>query len=525
MSDSFHKKKLQLFYIVPLLYIISIYMSVILIGTEDPAEYLLFLPAVFGVLNIIVSVRFCKLENRMMLLNAAILCKYATIPFFLVGGLVLTLCFLLSFIPVPFMIFVGPALALVGVVIGWLVLAFESPYLIAYWYLSVKEGKCSKVSAVFGIIFQFFFLIDVIEVMYLTFKEKKKRWLTATVLGALVLAFLTAVILLIYAGSTWLSESNSGNEDIKIRSLEVYSAAENDAQIYHANYPYYFYAFTADGEKYKKSGLFNLNEPVRNASLSQDDIRYFIEYISALSEDGSQEGNNISYYVRLHYTDESGEDVYLYDRGYDTFPNGWEEFIDHYNQILGGEYLAGSGEVVAITPEFLTETFGVSDEDVRSGTLQDVIDTMELDLLECTGLFYIDEMLDGYYVKVNEEAMEPYRPKELISKESTLEEYDAFVEKYLEVLGWDPSMEMDSGQDGFRYFYNKDIAFYIARTADMDMLPIVEGNNGSYYTMELDAHMEGMTMCMDFYYNGDYKYLIIPSAVDPDMILAFGRLN
>jgi len=337
--------------------------------------------------------------------------------------------------------------------------------------------------------------------------------------------------LLLAAGSLLIVTGCSSKEDhtqveIHLQSMEVYSFAENDAQVYHVNYPYYFYAVTLNKDGYMKSSMFDLNQPVGNTLLSQTEIQYFIDYTSSLPSSSGGRGNDMAYYVRLNYRDENGESTYLNRRGYDTFPDGWDEFIDRYNQILGGKYLTGSGKLQSVTPEFLTETFGVTDEDVRSGTLQDVIDVMELDMLECTGLFYITDALNGYYVSINEDAMEPYRPRELLSVESTWEEYDAFVEEYLNALGWDLSAETNSDQDGFRYFYDEatGLSFYTARTCDMDMLPVGHANTDDYYTMELDAHMEDMVITEDFYYNADHKFLIIPEIKDPDMILAFCEL-
>jgi len=48
--------------------------------------------------------------------------------------------------------------------------------------------------AVFGIIFQFFFLLDVVAVMLLTFKERKLRWLTISILVVLFLSLLGLII-------------------------------------------------------------------------------------------------------------------------------------------------------------------------------------------------------------------------------------------------------------------------------------------------------------------------------------------
>lgn len=183
------------FYIFPILYVVSVYCSPILAGLEQlvpAAAYFIFLPFVFGGLNIVAAVNYCKPENRIMMLNAAVLVKYALIPFYIFGGFLIIIGALMTFIPVPFMIFVGPMLAVLGTAFGWLILAFGSPYTIAYLRLSSKTKIRPAVMAVLHSVLQFFFTLDVIDVMILTLKERKWKKLT---IGIIVL-LTTAIILL-----------------------------------------------------------------------------------------------------------------------------------------------------------------------------------------------------------------------------------------------------------------------------------------------------------------------------------------
>lgn len=173
--------KLHPFIIFPLLYVVSVYLlPVFFVMMEESslASYLVYLPLVFGVINIIVSITFCKPENRIILFHSTVLVKYTLIPFFIIGGMILTASFLISFIPVPFMIFIGPVVTVLGSVIGWLVLAFGAPYAIAYLRLSAKAGVRTKAAVVLHIILQFFFTLDVIDVMILTLKERRWQKLT-----------------------------------------------------------------------------------------------------------------------------------------------------------------------------------------------------------------------------------------------------------------------------------------------------------------------------------------------------------
>lgn len=196
------KKGFHPFYIFPILYVVSVYMMPFWAQFEAEQlsffTYLIFLPLLFGVSNIIVSVKFCKPENRRILLNACVLVKYSLIPFFLVGGCIVLFFLFLSLIPVPFMIFVGPSLALMCSMIGWLILAFEAPYTISYLCASAKENTRPKATVVVHSILQFFFTVDVIDVMVLTLRER--RWVKLTV-GVILLLVIAVIALVALIGS------------------------------------------------------------------------------------------------------------------------------------------------------------------------------------------------------------------------------------------------------------------------------------------------------------------------------------
>ena len=62
----------RLFYIFPVLYIISVYMAFISFFTESRISfihYLAFTPFIFGILNIIMSARYCKPEYYNIMFN------------------------------------------------------------------------------------------------------------------------------------------------------------------------------------------------------------------------------------------------------------------------------------------------------------------------------------------------------------------------------------------------------------------------------------------------------------------------
>lgn len=196
-----HARGFHPFYIFPLLYVLSIYLMPAYLSIQIEGVDLTclgFLPFAFGILNIIAAVKFCKPENRNIMLNAAVLVKYTMIPFFALGGIAITLFLLLSFIPVPFMIFAGPMFFIFGIIYGWFILAFESPYTISYLRLSSESNALSKAIAVVHGILQFFFFADVVDVMFLTLRARKWKKLTITLIVICVISALAFFTFIIY---------------------------------------------------------------------------------------------------------------------------------------------------------------------------------------------------------------------------------------------------------------------------------------------------------------------------------------
>lgn len=309
-----------------------------------------------------------------------------------------------------------------------------------------------------------------------------------------------------------------------IEKLEVWSAAQNDDHIYHVDYPHHFYYFASSSGDMVAGHLEDLENNIPAKEMTSEEYAFFIDYVTGLPTQEKTEASVFSYRIYIRYYDENGERQSGFFEGYDTFPPGWEEFITRYNHICGGEYLIVNNTIQEVTPEFLTEVFGVTDDDVKDGTLQDVIDTQELNLVKITELFNMEAALNAYYASTKEELLLPYRPAELQMLASTQEEYNHFVEAYLERLGTDKWEEAKSSQAHLRYLKNTASSewLYIGRTADLESLSLTPpANADGYYCINLDAHMEGMTYSADFIYSADGKYFLVYEVNDPDILLPF----
>lgn len=184
-------------YIMPVLYVLSAYLLPVILsglskvsdtGAGSPAAPLWFwgLPVLFGIFNLILVLTVGKRATRTQLLNCARIVKYGLIPFYILGGICIALCILLMFTPVVIMVFVGPAVAFMLSVIGWIILACGAPYSMAYIVRAYKENVHDGALSAFAGIFQFFFVMDVIFLIILACKDRRYRRISQSRYGNVV---------------------------------------------------------------------------------------------------------------------------------------------------------------------------------------------------------------------------------------------------------------------------------------------------------------------------------------------------
>ena len=321
-------------------------------------------------------------------------------------------------------------------------------------------------------------------------------------------ACICVMIWLSGCGLLWQTVSNTQRNEI--RSLEVWSPVENDEWIYHVNYPHYYYGFNR--KDMGSTSIYDFSQAIPVDKVPQKDFEFLRDYVLALPDEDKEEGSVLAYAILLHYYDENGETEMVYVEGYDELPEGFDTFVEKVNHLCGASYLTGSGSLQEVTPEYLTEVWGVTDDDVPGGTLEEFIRQEELDMKKLTEDFHMESALYSFYTGQKDPIINPYRASVLQETDSTEEEYNRFIEEFaarLSDIGYELQESVAEAQDQDEMIrYNDE--FYIARSADLSKMAIREpGYEGGYYQIDLDAHMEGMTMAADFIYSQDGKYVLI----------------
>ena len=205
-------KRFSPLYVFAALYVAGVYAFVPLLlalnktasQAHSQAEYdaqsvsfPLLIPVILGVINLIAVIALRHQTTREQLLNCALFIKYALIPFYIMGGLCIACALLLMFTPVVIMMFVGPAVAVIFSVAGWVILVCGAPFSIGYLVKAKNEGIHPRALCKIAGILQLFFAADVLSMMVLAFKERK--WIKTTVILLLILlAGITGVM--IWAG-------------------------------------------------------------------------------------------------------------------------------------------------------------------------------------------------------------------------------------------------------------------------------------------------------------------------------------
>lgn len=198
-------KKFHWIYVLALCYVAAVYMAPVLSfllgnNVEDGSNlpfYPIGIPILLGIINFIIIHAKKDSIGRVRLLKCAVLIKYAMIPIYILGGLLIAICLLLMFTPVVIMVFVGPAVAIMLSFIGWLYMIGTAPYSLAYISESRKNGVHGRILCRAAAILQFFFIADVISIMVLALKEKRCVKSTLLVLAILILGFIGCVVWLV----------------------------------------------------------------------------------------------------------------------------------------------------------------------------------------------------------------------------------------------------------------------------------------------------------------------------------------
>ena len=337
-----------------------------------------------------------------------------------------------------------------------------------------------------------------------------------------IFAFITTIVSII-AVVVCLFLKKEDDEKLYLDYIEVYSFAENEQGAYHIYYPKYIEELSEEGNgAVTRRALTNKIMPDQ---LTQEQIQFVINYLNNNSnyiEEG--EATPYAYKVVLRAHSEKEGNIYINIKGIDEFPVGWDEFISFINKICGENSLK-SGNIQKVTPQLLTELYGVTNADLQKGNLNDMIASMAISMMDLMEGLDINKCIEEYEKRLELPPQESYLIR---INQSTDAEFEAFVEEYIGVLNNVYDFEKGSGEcpGVMREFVrasNHYANIFIGRTQNFQdeciILPFDEDEEK--YTVSWHY---GEFTCggFVFYYSADYKYfLVADDRVDQECIDAF----
>ncbi len=152
---------------------------------------------IISVISLIFIIVFRKKISRERLLSRTLFIKFSLMPIYIIGGILIAISLLLTISPVVVMIFVGPTVAITLAVIGWVLLACSSVYSVPCIIKLFREGESvvSKALCIFSIVAQYCYVLDIVSIIILAFKEKKGKEVKHSLLAIVAVVILGMVVL------------------------------------------------------------------------------------------------------------------------------------------------------------------------------------------------------------------------------------------------------------------------------------------------------------------------------------------
>lgn len=347
-----------------------------------------------------------------------------------------------------------------------------------------------------------------------------------------VFAFIILIFLIALIGCTQNSDSgNQGSKfqpEMQIVSLSVHSYAENEQGIYSVEYPEA--AVQISAQTNGEAQVIELSNCILPENLSTEEKKYLYDYINGLPEEEDVDNDEgYAYYVYFTYRI-GGKETDIFKYSFNTFPEEWDTFVSEVNRICGGDYLTGVGEVQRFDVDFVRNVYGLTDDDIVEGTLEEYLAEYKWEMGHAISESWDFRDWVDEYNKMT--IYEEWSSVELRSAESTEDEFQVMVYDYMNTLG-EPGewTEMERGIDApaaVRYFRQTDGpgAVIIGRTEDLGELKVSEPYEGSritYYRILCVENSDKYDRLpyAPFYYSDDDKFFLVCYNVEDDAIASF----
>lgn len=304
--------------------------------------------------------------------------------------------------------------------------------------------------------------------------------------------------------SSKANEGGTNENQVWMYSIQFTLASKNDNHIYSAKFPYYFYKLDSYSKEIKMCDF--AEKP--NKTISREDFNLFNDFVNKHADDKKSDNSVFAYSIYFAYYDEEGNRQANYCEGHDSFPEEINELVDKFNELCGQVVLSHPDKVQKLTGEFIRDELQVNDYPVEA--IDEMIENSYLSFGRFVGsIGSLESYMKGYEHSLDEEKIKDIMPTELRPEVAvTDEEFDEFLKAFLRQLGDEWEIDEYSGQVDLTLLVNKETgqSMYVGKASALNAYTVRFDSDEA--RMDLDAHMEGMTVSVDFMYNMSGAYIL-----------------
>ena len=293
--------------------------------------------------------------------------------------------------------------------------------------------------------------------------------------------------------------------DIQLERLDILSGERNPNGIWDICWPNYYY---------QENEIIQFPESV---SVSEEDRDILLKFYNE-NENNYIKDKEFLCSIRFGVLDGNcslGKMIYIYDE----YPEDFDKVVDAINRICGGdkEYLSMTGNIQEITPEYFTLLTGIDDDKVKGGTVQEVIDHLNIQNISDIQRFKKNWVIDDVVANYSLCRYLPYEIKQAPSTDAECKEYAEKLAKSMGATGKVTKVysEHISGHEWYKIYYKNQFIRVYRSELVVDDIHAYDGLiDSTYNSLSLEEDTSDETnplsshLLFDFVYSNDSKFIV-----------------
>ena len=294
------------------------------------------------------------------------------------------------------------------------------------------------------------------------------------------------------------------SDTLTIEGISIVTAEENPENIWKIAWP---------KEYYSGSDIVKFDSAAED--ISKEDRDFLLKYCN--SHENTYKGDFL-FSIDISAIDEkmhTGQSLYICGE----YPEDFDEFAKVINKVCGGDktYLSANGKLQKITPEYFTMITGITDDDVKEGTVSELIDHVGIADVGDLNSYLINDYI--YDIAENYDLCSLLEYK-IVSVPSSDEEWYDYSVKLADKLGIDGEITKEKAKyDDEEWYEIKDpdgTCIRVFKTEGLEeFIPMNLGNLDWYYqSYKIFEDTQGPTSefsgfnSFDFTYSNDQKFAV-----------------